>query len=237
MMSESGNRFPQNILEAFGFFGDPDACIDFVASTRWPIGPKCPRCQGAEHSYLTTRRLWKCKACKRQFSVKVGTIFENSAVPLDKWLSSIWLVANIKDGVSSYELSWWIGVTQKSAWFVLHRIRLAAHVGEFDVFDRDVEVEETNFDDFMKVSIARSQLLLGDSDGFATLIKVLRDPEAAFARNQASDLLEQMSGRKFGYAPDRPVLENQAALKRIEDWWKNEGAHLKWNPQLHKFVL
>jgi len=157
MMSESGNRFPQNILEAFGFFGDPDACIDFVASTRWPIGPKCPRGQCAEHSYLTTRRLWKCKACKRQFSVKVGTIFENSAVPLDKWLSSIWLVANIKDGVSSYELSWWIGVTQKSAWFVLHRIRLAAHVGEFDVFDPDVEVEETNCDDVMKHPMPMSE--------------------------------------------------------------------------------
>jgi zinc/manganese transport system permease protein len=99
------------------------------------------------------------------------------------------------------------------------------------------EAAARSFDDFMKVSIARSQLALGDNQGFQTLIHVLRDPEAAFARNQASDLLEQTSGRKFGYAPDRPLLENQGALKHIEDWWKNEGARLKWNPQSHKFFL
>ena len=85
----------------------------------------CPRCGAGEHSYLSTRRLWKCKACKRQFSVKVGTIFEGSPLGLDKWLPAIWVAANSESGVSSRELARLLGVTQKSAWFMLHRIRLA----------------------------------------------------------------------------------------------------------------
>ena len=88
--------------------------------------------------------MWKCKACKKQFSVKVGTIFEDSAIPLDKWLVSIWLVANAKNGISSHELGRSVGLTQKSAWFVLHRIRLAMQIGNFDRFDSgEVEVDET----------------------------------------------------------------------------------------------
>jgi transposase-like protein len=86
----------------------------------------------ASHSYLTTRRLWKCKACKKQFSVKVGTIFEDSAIPLDKWLVAVWLIANSKNGISSHQLARALGISQKSGWFVLHRIRLAMQVGSFD---------------------------------------------------------------------------------------------------------
>ena len=78
-----------------------------------------------EHSYISTRRLWKCKACKRQFSVKVGTIFEGSPLGLDKWLPAIWVAANPDSAVSSRELGRALGVTQKSAWFMLHRIRPA----------------------------------------------------------------------------------------------------------------
>src|SRR5206468_2809867 len=123
----------------------PDVCVDFVAKLRWQDGPVCPACGGTEHSYLTTRRLWKCKnkACHKQFSVKVGTIFEDSAIPLDKWLASIWLIANAKNGISSHELGRAIGLTQKSAWFVLHRIRLAMQTRSFDKFTGEIEVDET----------------------------------------------------------------------------------------------
>jgi transposase-like protein len=96
---------PQTLIEAIRYFSDLDICTDFVAKLRWPDGPICPRCGGTEHSYLTTRRLWKCKACKRQFSVKVGTIFEDSPLGLDKWLPAVWLAANSKNGVSSHELA------------------------------------------------------------------------------------------------------------------------------------
>jgi transposase-like protein len=136
-------RLPTNLIEAVRYFADPDVCIEFVAKLRWPDGPVCPTCGGTEHSFLTTRRLWKCKACKRQFSVKQGSIFEDSAIPLDKWLCAIWLIANSKNGISSHELGRSIGLTQKSAWFVLHRIRLAMQTGTFRLLDGEVEVDET----------------------------------------------------------------------------------------------
>ncbi|MEA2432893.1 MAG: hypothetical protein QOG54_350 [Actinomycetota bacterium] len=138
---------PTTLVEAVRYFSDLDVATDFVAQLRWPDGPICPECGGKEHSYLTTRRIWKCKACKKQFSVKKGSIFEDSPIPLDKWLVAIWMVANCKNGVSSLELHRAVGITQKSAWFVLHRIRLAMQTGTFekygDKFDGAVEIDET----------------------------------------------------------------------------------------------
>jgi transposase-like protein len=134
---------PTNLLEAIRYFSDLDVCTDFVAGLRWPNGPICPKCGGTEYSYLTTRRLWKCKACNKQYSVKVGTIFEDSPLGLDKWLPAVWLVANSKNGISSHELGRALGVTQKSAWFMLHRVRLAMQRESFDKADGEVEVDET----------------------------------------------------------------------------------------------
>src|SRR4051794_41977132 len=128
----SEQKPPESLIEAVRYFSDLDFCTAYVAKLRWPDGPVCPRCDGREHSYLSTRRVWKCKSCKRQFSVKVGTIFEDSPIPLDKWLASIWLIANAKNGISSYEIGRSVGLTQKSAWFVLHRVRLAMETGSFD---------------------------------------------------------------------------------------------------------
>jgi transposase-like protein len=144
-VSKTDKPLPQTLLQAVRYFADPDICVEFVAKLRWPDGPVCPNCDGTEHYFLTTRRLWKCKnkACRKQFSVKVGTIFEDSAIPLDKWLTAIWLIANAKNGISSHELGRSIGLTQKSAWFVLHRIRLAMQTGTFQKFDGEVEVDET----------------------------------------------------------------------------------------------
>jgi transposase-like protein len=139
----SQSKPPNTLIEAVRFFSDPDTCVAYVAKLRWPDGPVCPACEGREHSYLTTRRIWKCKSCKKQFSVKVGTIFEDSAIPLDKWMAAIWLIANSKNGISSHELGRAIGVTQKSAWFMNHRIRLAMQVGSFDKLDGEVEADET----------------------------------------------------------------------------------------------
>jgi transposase-like protein len=139
----SEGRLPTSLIEAIRYFSDQDVCVQFVAKLRWPDGPVCPRCGGTEHSYLKTRRVWKCKACKRQFSVKVGAIFEDSAIPLDKWLAAMWLIANSKNGISSHELARSLGITQKSAWFLLHRIRLAMQTGTFQKLDGEIEVDET----------------------------------------------------------------------------------------------
>ena len=126
MAESSGRRLPKDLSEAIRYFADGDVAHEYVVALRWPGGPVCPRCGATEHSYVSTRRLWKCKACRRQFSVKVGTIFEGSPLGLDKWLPALWTVANPETAPSSRELGRALGVTQKSAWFMLHRIRSAA---------------------------------------------------------------------------------------------------------------
>jgi transposase-like protein len=125
MAESSATRLPATLPDAIRYFSDPDVANEYVVSLRWPGGPVCPRCGATEHSYVSTRRLWKCKACKRQFSVKVGMVFEGSSLGLDKWLPAIWVAANSESGISSRELARVLGVTQKSAWFMLHRIRQA----------------------------------------------------------------------------------------------------------------
>jgi transposase-like protein len=138
------NREPRTLIEAIRYFSDPQVALDFVVFLRWPDGkPTCPSCGGQEHSFLSTRRIWKCKACKRQFSVKVGTIFEDSPIGFDRWLPCIWLIANSKNSISSYEVSRAIGVTQKTAWFMLHRVRAAMETGTFKRMSGIVEVDET----------------------------------------------------------------------------------------------
>src|SRR3981189_3139044 len=117
---------PKTLQEAIRYFSDEQVCIDAVARMRWPEGkPVCPACMHTGHYYLAKQKRWKCKECYRQFSVKLNTIFEDSPIGLDKWLVAMWLLANCKNGVGSYEIHRAIGVTQKSAWFMMHRIRLA----------------------------------------------------------------------------------------------------------------
>ncbi len=140
-------RLPHTLIEAVRYFADVDVATEYVAQLRWPEGPVCPSCEGTEHSYLTTRRVWKCKSCKKQFSVKVGTIFEDSPLPLTKWLPCVWLLANSKNGVSSHEAARALGVTQKTAWFMMHRIRLAMRVGSFDRMMDDDDSDEFEADE------------------------------------------------------------------------------------------
>ncbi len=137
--------FPRTLLEAIIYFADPDRALDFVARLRWPNGqPTCPECSATEVSFLKTRRLWKCKACKKQFSVKRGTIFEDSAIGLDKWLAATWVACNCKNGISSYEIARDLGVTQKTAWFMLHRIRVAMDEQTFEKkMSGEVEADES----------------------------------------------------------------------------------------------
>ena len=134
---------PQTLLEAVTYFADKHIAHAFVAALRWPNGPICPRCASGAVAFLSTRQVYKCRACKKQFSVKVGTIFEDSPLSLSKWLPAMWMIANCKNGISSYELSRAIGVTQKTAWFMLHRLRLAMQARSFTKISGTVEVDET----------------------------------------------------------------------------------------------
>ena len=136
---------PKTLIEAVRFFSDFDNCKEFLVSLRWPDGVRCPECGSERISWLAATRRWQCSKrhpC-RQFTLKTGTIFEDSPLGLDKWLPAVWLVVNCKNGISSYEIARAVGVTQKSGWFMGHRIRLALHTGSFDKLMGDVEVDET----------------------------------------------------------------------------------------------
>jgi transposase-like protein len=136
---------PKTLIEAVHYFADEDVAHAFVTNLRpdWPNGPVCPRCDSPEATFLKTRRLWKCRSCAKQFSVKVGTIFEDSPIKLSKWLPAMWMVVNMKNGISSHELARALGVTQKTAWFMLHRLRLAMQSNSFRKLSGDIEVDET----------------------------------------------------------------------------------------------
>jgi transposase-like protein len=135
--------FPQTLLEAIRYFSDESNCLNFMIMLRWPNGITCPRCQSKANNFIKTRRLWICKDCKKNFTVKQGTVMEDSPIGLDKWLTAVWMIANCKNGISSYEIHRGLGITQKSAWFLLHRIRLAMQNGSFDKLSGTVQADET----------------------------------------------------------------------------------------------
>jgi transposase-like protein len=139
---------PRTLQEAILYFADADNCLKYMANRRWPNGVSCPTCGRTDVSFLANQRKWQCKSAhaKRQFTAKVGTIFEDSPLGLEKWLPAIWIITTAKNGVSSYKLSRSLGVTQKTAWFMLHRIREALRNGSLMKIGNDggpVEIDET----------------------------------------------------------------------------------------------
>ena len=141
---------PKSLQEAIIYFSNPDNCIDYLAIRRWPDGKvTCPTCGCETVKFSEKRRTWTCAKhhAKREFSIKIGTVMEDSPIPLDKWMTATWLVTNCKNGISSYEIARDVKVTQKSAWFMLHRIRLAMQDEFFGTklgtTGGEVEVDET----------------------------------------------------------------------------------------------
>ena len=142
---QTENSTPETLQAAIIYFADPATAHDFMVALRWPSGVICPHCSTTEVTFMAKRRVWQCKAkdCRKQFTVKVGTIFEDSPLGLDKWLPCLWLITNCKNGISSYEIHRALDVTQKTAWFMLHRIRLAMQTPAFEKFGGNVEIDET----------------------------------------------------------------------------------------------
>lgn len=137
---------PESLQEAIRYFADVERTFEYMKAIRWPSGVvSCPRCGSDKVSFISTRKLWTCKECttKKQFTIKVGTVMEDSPIGFDKWLLAFWQVANCKNGVSSYELGKAIDVTQRTAWFMLQRIRLALQQGSIMKMGGTVEVDET----------------------------------------------------------------------------------------------
>ena len=139
------DELPETAIEAIRFFADADKCHDFAVWMRWPDGVRCAHCESENIGALVKvgkRRLWNCKACKKQFTVKVKSIFEDSPIGLEKWLPALWMIVNAKNGISSCEMSRTLGVTQRTAWFMGHRIRSTMHNGIFNLSGH-VEADET----------------------------------------------------------------------------------------------
>lgn len=137
---------PKTLQDAILYFADPDNCLNYLVARRWPNGVVCPTCGRKDVSFVPARRVWQCKTRhpRSQFSIKVGTIFEDSAITLDKWLLTMWMLGSCKNGVSSYEISRATGISQKSAWFMLQRIRLAMQDDSTGgKLGGEVEVDET----------------------------------------------------------------------------------------------
>jgi len=169
---------PETMLEAVRQFADPQVAHDFFAQIRFPNGVACPRigCGSTNVAYLAKVRRWYCNECKRQSSVKVGTIFEDSPIGFDKWLPTIWLLASNKNGISSYELSRALKVTQKTAWFMLHRVRAAMADGAFaPPLSGEVEADETYVGGRKKSSMTTPlgfrKMKHGPGDGKATGVR------------------------------------------------------------------
>lgn len=193
---------PRTLIEAIRYFADLDVATEFVKNLRWSDGPVCDRCGTVDNAYwLASRRVFKCKngKCGRQFSVKVGTIFEDSPLGLDKWLPAVWLIANSKNGVSSHELGRALGVTQKSAWFMLHRIRLAMQAGSFEQFNTTVEVDETFIGGINKNMHADKRAELNASKGGAGKVIV-------------AGILERGGDVRAQIVPDRTANTLQAFI-------------------------
>jgi transposase-like protein len=141
-------KTPTTLLEAVAYFSDLKRAHEHFEAVRWPKGAVCPRkdCQSKNVGKMSAkqgRRRWRCRACRRDFTAKVGTIFEDSPLGLDKWLPTIWMLSSMKNGISSMELSRALGVTQKTAWFMLHRVRVALKLRSFDKLTGEVEADET----------------------------------------------------------------------------------------------
>src|SRR5207248_1993440 len=155
MKAKNFDHIPETLTGAIRYFGDSEKCHEFMVAMRWPGEIRCPNCDSKDIGKLVVvaeskgkalknpRRVWNCKSCRKQFTVKVGTIFEDSPLGLDKWLPATWMIVNAKNGTSSCELARSLGVTQKTAWFMLHRIRLAMQDGSIVKLKGRVEADET----------------------------------------------------------------------------------------------
>ena len=168
------NREPKTLQEAIIYFSDKTNCRDYLVARRWPNGVTCPTCGGTSVKEQPKYNRWQCAShhSSRQFTLKTGTIFEDSPLGLDKWLMAMWMVVNCKNGVSSYEIHRGIGVTQKSAWFMNHRIRLALGMEPSKKLSGEVEIDETFIGGKARFMHASKRKKVGDT-GFVGKVAVM----------------------------------------------------------------
>jgi transposase-like protein len=235
---------PKTLQEAIQHFSDEQVCIDAVAKMKWPDGAYCPACLAKKPYYLKTQKRWKCRDCRRQFSVKLGTIFEDSPIPLQKWLPAMWLLTNCTNGVSSWEIHRAIGVTQKTAWFMLHRLRLA--MKGYDLGTKlggkddggPVEVDETfiggNLKNMHKEKRARYEMIAGSKGKtvvMGMLDRNLREVRAKVIPDAKRDTLqaEILKNIKYGSAvyTDEWYGYSEVRYRFVHDVVKHSETYVK----------
>jgi transposase-like protein len=227
-------KVSKTLQQAILLFSDPKVCHDYMVGWRWGGEVVCPRCGSANVGELVkTRLVWNCKGCKKQFSVKVGTIFEDSPLKLSTWLPAVWLITNAKNGISSYELHRALGVTQKTAWFMLHRIRYAMQQGSFEKMSGTVEADETFIGGLEKNKHEDKKLHAGrGSVGKTTVMGILERVEDEEAKSKVRAKVIQDTSKKTLHAEIKK--EVTAFSKLYTDAWKG---YRGLSPEyIHKFV-
>jgi transposase-like protein len=240
---------PKTLQEAIAYFADPDRCFEFAKKLRWPDGNVvCPRCTKAKNSFVKTRKLWFCYACKRQFTIKVKTIMEDSPISLDKWMTAFWLLANAKNGISSHELGRAIGVTQTTAWFMLQRIREVMKKHSFDTTKiggegSTVEADETfvggkvkNMHRSRRLRFAQQEGYVGASTGktvvHGILDRNLRKVRAQVVPNVTRETLQNaiLKNVKFGstvYTDNAVAYDNGMQRRFVHDVVNKTEAYVR----------
>jgi transposase-like protein len=241
---------PKTLQEAIVYFADPDRCFDYAKKMRWPDGKVvCPRCNASKNSFVKTRKLWFCYACKRQFTIKVKTIMEDSPIGLDKWMTGFWLLANAKNGISSHELGRALGVTQTTAWFMLQRIREVMNSRKFGATTKiggegnELEVDETfvggkvkNMHRSRRVQFAIQEGYAGASTGKTIvqgiLDRNLRKVRATVVPNVTRETLQNqiLKNVKFGstvYTDNAVAYDNGMQRRFVHDFVNKTEAYVK----------
>jgi transposase-like protein len=239
---------PRTLQEAIAYFADSDRCFAYAVKLRWPDGViVCPRCGAAKNSFIKTRRIWFCYACKKQFTVKVKTIMEDSPITLDKWITAFWLLANAKNGISSHELGRSIGVTQTTAWFMLQRIREVMKgrkwTSKIGGEGNEIEVDETfvggkvkNMHKSRRAKFAIEEGFVGASTGKTIvqgiLDRNLRRVRATVVPNVTRETLQNeiLKNVKFGstvYTDNAVGYDNGLQRRFIHDFVNKTESYVK----------
>lgn len=240
---------PKTLQEAIAYFANPDRAFEFAKKLRWPDGNVvCPRCDAAKNSFIKTRKLWFCYACKRQFTLKVKTIMEDSPITLDKWMTAFWLLANAKNGISSHELGRSLGVTQTTAWFMLQRIREVMKSHKWDKTKiggegSTLEVDETfvggkvrNMHKGRRVQFAAQEGFVGASTGktivHGILDRNLRKVRATIVPNVQRETLQNeiLKNVKFGstiYTDSAVAYDNGMQRRFVHDVVNKTEAYVR----------
>jgi len=225
-------REPRTLQQAVVYFSDPQRCFEYAVQLRWLGGNvTCPRCAQAKHSFIKTRRLWFCYVCKKQFTLKIGTVMEDSPIALDKWMAAFWVIANCKNGISSHELGRMLGVHQESAWFMLHRIREAMKGGlmlKMGGSGGPIEVDETHIGPKPQKMHREKRLQMHNERQERTAVVMgLLDRESRQVRAKVipnvkretlqSEILNQVGKGSTVYTDGAPAYDNLAARDYVHE--------------------